>query len=921
MVVPLRRLHPSRYTGATSPTDPAVPQQVLAPGLDSSDHHAPTERPAMSTIPTTRRRSLAVAAAGALVLPLVALTAPATAATAVLDPALARSPELSETSRLAERRTVVTGDRAWLLGTADGRFPAAGFHTRGEMGGFWLPNLKLLDGMWFGIEGDWIGAGTKTTTGWGYVRTDLPTTHGVAASRTDLAPDGVSGALVGLSLRADRTRTITLRADAHSELLGSYPWGETTPSQTTVNLADTATARGRNLEFRDRGKPAGANSGRHDWAAVVGSSLQPTRIRTGQDFRGPQDPAVICPASGPNAPAQPKRCDDTAYGRGAGGELSYRVRLQAGEVRTVWFGVGGSTEGVADARTALRAALQDPVGALEEKLAERRRIDARSSVDLPGNPQLAASVRWSKQMLAASEQTVNDVSLRVVNAGKAYPAPVGHLDSMSWLGAGWPDYTWLFGTDGEYTAFAAVAAGQFEPIKAHLRALRDVSVRVNGNSGKIVHEVTPDGAVYFGANADPGNTDESSKYPSAVNLVWKWSGDRAFLRDLYPASVKAMRYVAALDADGDGWPEGLGNVEREGMGAEKLDNAVYTIRGYADLAELARARGDAATRRWAVAQADRLLQKFERTWWYGGDARSYADSLNDGPTATGDGERVFQRHWIGLTPTDAVLPALPGRAGGPLASRRHAESTLDQHERPCYSSPLGLYHTGTGPTTAAGGNVGASCDSVVSAVGSEGSVFTLNSAIAAVSEGNYGRLAADQQGVYTAGNARSQLDPDLWEMPGMMPEIVPGGTFGANIDRLFTERSMVMQAWGAYGTLWPVVHQWLGVSPDAGRGRLAVVPQLPVGQTEASGRRIRVGTGSVDVSAKHQGKTWTTVVTRNGRTNLTLGAVLPGGSRIASMTLDGTKVAPTLTRTARGLEATARAGTGSGTSTVVVVLR
>jgi hypothetical protein len=51
------------------------------------------------------------------------------------------------------------------------------------MGGFWLPNLKLLDGMWFGINDDWIGPATKTTTGWGYVRADLPVTDGVAASR------------------------------------------------------------------------------------------------------------------------------------------------------------------------------------------------------------------------------------------------------------------------------------------------------------------------------------------------------------------------------------------------------------------------------------------------------------------------------------------------------------------------------------------------------------------------------------------------------------------------------------------------------------------------------------------------------------------------------------------------------------------
>ena len=134
------------------------------------------------------------------------------------------------------------------------------------------------------------------------------------------------------------------------------------------------------------------------------------------------------------------------------------------------------------------------------------------------------------------------------------------------------------------------------------------------------------------------------------------------------------------------------------------------------------------------------------------------------------------------------------------------------------SPTRGALPPGTGPTSASGGNPGPSCDSVVSEVPSERSIFTLNSAIAGVSEGNFGRLGADQQGVYVTGNARSQLDPSLWEMPGAMPEIVPGGDFGANIDRLFTERSMVMQAWGAYGVLWPVIHQWLGVSPELGRG-------------------------------------------------------------------------------------------------------
>ena len=479
---------------------------------------------------------------------------------------------------------------------------------------------------------------------------------------------------------------------------------------------------------------------------------------------------------------------------------------------------------------------------------------------------------------------------------------------MRWLGAGWPDYTWLFGTDGEYTAFASVAAGQFEPIKAHLRALRDVSEAVNGDSGKIVHEVTPDGAVYFGANADPGNTDESSKYPSAVALVWRWTGDRAFLKDLYPASVNAMRYVASLDADGDGWPEGLGNVERPGMGEEKLDNAVYTIRGYADLADMARARGDRSHADLGHRKPGPLSRS--RNWWYGGDAESYADSLKDP-----DNAKVFQRHWIGLTPTDAVLPQAAGSALGP-AGVADANRTLDQHEEPCYTGEYGLFHTGTGPTSAPAGNPGPSCDSVVSAVPSERNGFTLNSAIAAVSEGNYGRLGAKQQGMYIEGNARSQLDPTIWEMPGAMPEIVPSPDFGANIDRLFTERSMVLQAWGAYGVLWPVIHQWLGVSPDLGRGRVAVVPQIPDGQTTASATKIKLGSSSIDVAAEHSGSSYVTKVTRHARMALTIGAVLPVGSTIASATLDGQPVKPRLVRTARGLEAVVTVKAGKGDSTL-----
>ncbi len=208
----------------------------------------------------------------------------------------------------------------------------------------------------------------------------------------------------------------------------------------------------------------------------------------------------------------------------------------------MWFAVGGSDHGPAAARRAFERALDHPARSLGRKIAQRRAVDARTQVSIPGDRLLERSVRWSKQNLADSVQTARGMRLRPVAAGTEFPEPVGRLAEMTWLGAGWPDYPWLFGTDGEYTAFASVAMGQFGPIKDHLRALRDVSEIVNEGSGKVVHEVTPDGAVYFGANADDGNTDETSKFPSAVALIWRWTGDDRFRDEMYDFSVRGMRY-------------------------------------------------------------------------------------------------------------------------------------------------------------------------------------------------------------------------------------------------------------------------------------------------------------------------------------------------------------------------------------------
>ena len=92
---------------------------------------------------------------------------------------------------------------------------------------------------------------------------------------------------------------------------------------------------------------------------------------------------------------------------------------------------------------------------------------------------LAQGIDWGKQNLADLTQQASGLQVRKVDQGKSYPAPLGTVPRVRFFGAGFPDYPWLFATDGEYTAFAAVGVGQFKTIEDRLRALRDVSDILN----------------------------------------------------------------------------------------------------------------------------------------------------------------------------------------------------------------------------------------------------------------------------------------------------------------------------------------------------------------------------------------------------------------------------------------------------------
>jgi hypothetical protein len=851
---------------------------------------------------------------------LIRAVAAGLALAAIIGPAAAQAapPELSINDRLQDRRYAAAGERARIIGFQDGRFYANGWHIAGEMGGIWSEPIKLVDGVWFGIDDQWVGRAEEFTSGWGYAKFDLPTTGGLRLERTDFVPDGRRGALIGLKLtNPDRSaKTVTVKVDAHSELLGEYPWSFGNVPNASDQLPDTAIVEDGALRFREQGTLPHPNATPHDYAAYVASDRRPSGAEVGAGHRGPQG-SNVCTAQEP-----PSQCDDGPFGKGAGGQLRYRVKVDGRDSETLWIAVTGSDKGPRDARSELRAALRDPAKALADKIKAREKAGAMTKLSLPGDRRLQAAVDWGKQNVLDLTRASEDLQVRWLDQGTQYTAPLGTVKHARWVGAGFPDYPWMFATDGEYTAFASVAMGQFEAIKDHLKGLRDVSEILNDGSGIVTHEVISDGSNWFGDDsrrpngAYNFNTDETVKYPSAVALIWRWTGDDRFRHDLYDFSVRGMHAVVErLDEDGDGWPEGSGNVEREGMGVEKLDNSVYLIRGLYDLADMARAEGDRETQEWASDLADRLRSRFENDWWFPGspDGPQYADSIDDPPLG-GDNNKQQDKHWIGVVPMEAELN-IGGMAMPGLATFANGNQALALRETDCYSGSrpynLGLFHTGCG-----GGPTGAG----------ERTIFGLNTAIQAVGEGNYGRMEGQRR--YTDAEAEPMFGqpytggtPD--EQPGSLPEILPSPDFDgagpndANIDRCWSCRAMFVQAWGHYGTVWPVVHQQLGVRPDMGRDTLEIVPQLP-SNAPIAGRDIRVGKGSIDVSASREGKRYRTEVD-TGVKHVRVGHTLPRGSQVRSVTLDGKRAQFKARETNRGLEVTVEAGRGD--HTVVVETR
>jgi glycogen debranching enzyme len=722
-----------------------------------------------------------------------------------------------------------------------------GWHIDGEMGGVWTHPIKLVDGYWFGLDGTWLPPATHFISGMGYVQMEYPITEGLEIVRTEFIPESLPVILIGLTLSnpSQQTKEVELTMDVRSDILLTYPWDWSQPTSSFQFNEDDEGSYDEVAErmvFQEQGKP---------WYAVVGVSDQISKGEVSDKYWGPLN-------------SREQRVN-SRHGDGMGGRLSISVEIPGTAYKTIWFAVGGSHTSRDEVDEALTTALANPITLLSEKIYDRLLVYETSYIDIP-DEKIQAAFDWSKQNLSDLSFRVNAVHIRDTNEGTEYPSPMIEFNNLKGIAAGFPDYYEFFGADGAYTTFALITSGMWETAMDHLRTIRDVSQVINGDSGKVVHEVMSDGSVYFGAVGQPGNTNETAQFAMAAEQLWLWSGDEAFRDEMYDFIRDGMHFVMTeLDANGDNCPEGYGMIERREMADQKLDVSMYTWRALIALRNLAMSKGDQEIVQWSETMANSIQQNLENWWMPAEDL--YADSIDDCLEPSGP---MQQRHWISVTPLETGL-----------VDADRAASILNTLESEDFTGESGLYHTGVGGGTDGKGEL---------------KTWTLPNSVMAVAEANYGRLDEDQALYYMHAIA-DNLDI---EMPGALPEILPSPDYDPFTD--MRDRAMFMQAWSSYGIHWPIINHFLGIRPEVPNDTLYVVPQLPPSWPELSVTNLRVGDGSIDVSVEAESNTYRIHVSDHPGLKLTMGYTLPFDADTVSVFLDGAETSYEIVDTIRGRE-------------------
>lgn len=436
-----------------------------------------------------------------------------------------------------------------------------------------------------------------------------------------------------------------------------------------------------------------------------------------------------------------------------------------------------------------------------------------------------------------------------------------------------PGFAWFFGRDALWTALAITSYGDFAGTRAALEFLG----RHQRADGKVPHEVSQSATLipWFTGYPYPwASADATPLFIVAHADYWRASGDRPFIERQWDSIVKAFRFSAATDTDGDGLIENtnVGHGWVEGGALYPPHEEIYlqgvwieALRGVADLADV---MNDAALAADARGRADRTRAATERRYWLDrGDFYAFATArpkkgavaAEPGPNRAERQKRLEELRDATIIDEDTVLPAVPlwwgllqddraqlqiDRLGGGAIATDWGARLLSSRSR--LYDPLSYHY---------------------------GSVWPLFTGWSAMAGYRYGRPHVGHQALLA--NALLTYGGAL----GYVTELL-SGDFNAPFGR-----SSHHQVWSEAMVITPIVRGLFGVEATEGGRALQIRPQLPADWEHAALRRFAAGDALVDVSLQRARDRLTVRVERAVRPGLrraeAASAAQAGGARAA----------------------------------------
>jgi glycogen debranching enzyme len=135
-----------------------------------------------------------------------------------------------------------------------------------------------------------------------------------------------------------------------------------------------------------------------------------------------------------------------------------------------------------------------------------------------------------------------------------------------------PGFAWFFGRDALWTVIASTSLGDFDTVRTALSFLRTFQ----RDDGKIPHEISQSASLipwFSDYSYAWASADATPLYVIAHADHWRFTGDRDFLNTSWPSILKAYRFSAATDKDGDGL------IENTGVGHGWVERALPRTRG------------------------------------------------------------------------------------------------------------------------------------------------------------------------------------------------------------------------------------------------------------------------------------------------------------------------------------------------------